>query len=362
MRLFIKDDEIDLILLVKLFWTERRIFIFCFVFCLIFGLIISFSIKNRYTATATLYPSTADESLNIGGLGSLAGMAGINLGSIMSDNSGIPSDLYPQVTHSVPFLTKLMNKRLTWKEEKDSISFFEKRIKDETYSLSNYLFDYTLGLPFTLKRLILPQEEKVECSQDSTFYSFTEDELSIIGELSDIISIKVDNKSGLVTLSVTLTEPLATAQLAVAAIDLLQQSIIDYKIQKSRDNFNFISERHNEARVLYENAQREFLEYKDVNRNVINERFNTNYQRLSDSYDISLIVYKNLVQQLEQAKISIKEKTPVFKVLEPVVMPLEKSYPKRTLLLFMSILLSFALSICIILGKLVIVNVKSKFL
>ena len=44
-------------------------------------------------------------------------------------------------------------------------------------------------------------------------------------------------------------------------------------------------------------------------------------------------VYKGLATQLEQAKIKVKEETPVFSVLEPVMVPIDKSKPKRKIIL-----------------------------
>lgn len=50
-----------------------------------------------------------------------------------------------------------------------------------------------------------------------------------------------------------------------------------------------------------------YFNYKDSHRNTVSEWVDMGFQRLSDAYDMASTVYKSLVQQLEQAKISVKE-------------------------------------------------------
>jgi LPS O-antigen subunit length determinant protein (WzzB/FepE family) len=55
-----------------------------------------------------------------------------------------------------------------------------------------------------------------------------------------------------------------------------------------------------------------------------------------------------LATQLEQAKIKVKEETPVFTVLEPVKVPVDKSSPKRLLVLASSLIIGFIVGACTI--------------
>ena len=45
-------------------------------------------------------------------------------------------------------------------------------------------------------------------------------------------------------------------------------------------------------------------------------------------------MYSELASKLEQAKINVKETTPILTVINPVTVPLEKSKPRRALILF----------------------------
>ena len=75
------------------------------------------------------------------------------------------------------------------------------------------------------------------------------------------------------------------------------------------------------------------------------------YQNLQNEMNIAFEVYRGLATQLEQARISVKERTPVFSVLEPVQIPLDKSEPKRKIILILSFALGAFVSITIVLIK-----------
>ena len=136
----------------------------------------------------------------------------------------------------------------------------------------------------------------------------------------------------MIFISVELGEPLLSAQVAQSVVDLLQQYVINYKTEQVRQNLEFIEERYQEKKEEYEAAQKAFLEYKDRHRNMISERIDVEYQLLSDAYDVASTVYKGLAQQVEQSKIQVKEETPAFSIIEPVLIPLKKSSPNKKII------------------------------
>ena len=71
------------------------------------GLVIGFSIP-KYTVTVKLAPEVQGGKPSLGGLGSLASMAGINMGSMNSADAMSP-ELYPDIVQSVPFMTELFD-------------------------------------------------------------------------------------------------------------------------------------------------------------------------------------------------------------------------------------------------------------
>ncbi len=354
----VKDDEIDLIALVKTIWDGRKTIYYSIGVCVFIGLIIAFTSPAKYTASATLLPSAEKKSGGLGGLGALAGMAGINLNSMMGQSSGIPAEIYPQVVNSYPFLNEFIHEKFFFQDYKEPISIYDYIIRDTIPSLGAQIAKYTIRLPWTLKSAIFTKkEEELAGSVDLGVLNLTQEELRAIGSVSNILQINVDKKTGLVNVAVETSEPILAAQYVQKAVDLLQDYIITYKTKQVSGNLDFVQERFNEKKLEYQNSQKMLYEYKDSHRNMISERMDPLYQRLNDVYDIAGTVYKGLAQQLEQAKIAVKEETPVFTVLEPAKVPVEKSAPKKKIILVVSVFLGGFLGLGIIFGGMIFNNI-----
>ncbi len=345
----IKDDEIDLIALIKTIWEGRKIIYYSVGICVIIGLLIAFLSPAKYTASATLLPSAEKKSSNLGGLGALAGMAGVNLNAMMGQSSGIPAEIYPQIVNSYPFLKEFINEEYYFEDYKEPISIYEYVVDDTIPSLGSKIIKYTIKLPWTLKKVIFSdRKEELEEIVDYGVLRLREEEMLAMDSAYDLFQIEVDNETGLVNISVEVAGAALAAQYVQKAVEILQKYIIEYKTKQVRGNLAFVQERYNEKKEEYEEAQLAFFEYKDANRNIISERVDPEFQRLSDKYDIASTVYKDLAKQLEAAKIAVKEETPVFTILEPAIVPVKKSSPNRKIILVLSFLLGGVIGVLII--------------
>jgi uncharacterized protein involved in exopolysaccharide biosynthesis len=173
--------------------------------------------------------------------------------------------------------------------------------------------------------------------------------------------VVIDKKSGLVTVSGEMEEPLVTAQLVQKALDLLQKYIVDYKTKQVRENLVFIQDQTNEKRLEFEEARKALFEYKDMYRNQVAERTDFRFQELSDNYDISSAVYQNLAQQLEQSRIAVKKETPAFSVIEPVKVPVEKAAPKRVMIIILSAIVGSIMGLLILFGRISLEKLKESW-
>ncbi len=357
----IHDDEIDLIALVKTIWYSRKIIYYSIGVAVFIGLVIAFTSPEKYTASATLLPSAEKKSRSLGGLGAIAGMAGVNLSSMFGEASGIPAEIYPQVINSFPFQQELIHQKFNFGEYNTPISIYDFIVADSVESVGSIILKYTIKLPWTIKSAIFPEKENTGVSLDYGVIYLSDEELAALEFTKDLIQLDVDEKTGLVTVSVEGKEPIATAQFIQKAVELLQEYVIDYKTSQARESLEFVQERYEEKKKDYEQIQKDFFEYKDRHRNIDPNRVNLRYQQLSDEYDIITSVYKGLAQQLEQAKISVKEQTPVFTVLEPSKVPDEKSSPRRGLILVVSFILGGFIGIGLIFGKIMWDKLKEEW-
>jgi uncharacterized protein involved in exopolysaccharide biosynthesis len=134
---------------------------------------------------------------------------------------------------------------------------------------------------------------------------------------------------------------LVSTQVVEAARLLLQKYITDFKVDKVKQNLDFIQQRYNEAKRNFEQKQMQLAAFKDGNRNVILASAQTTGERINAEYTLLYSVYSELAKQLEQAKIKVKDATPVLTVIEPAVVPNIKNKPNRPMILVVYSFLGF---------------------
>ena len=152
--------------------------------------------------------------------------------------------------------------------------------------------------------------------------------------LKGCVSITLDDKKGYVTIAANMPEALAAAQLAQATVTLLQKYITEFKIEKVQSNLDFVQERYDEAKHNFEDIQARRAKFRDANMNTSRYSARTELEKLDAEYTLAMNLYGELASQLEQAKISVKETTPILTVINPVTVPHKKSKPQRSMILF----------------------------
>ena len=112
----------------------------------------------------------------------------------------------------------------------------------------------------------------------------------------------------------------------------------------------FVEERYNETKNDFEEKQKELARFQDRNKNFSSAMAKIEEERLTAEYTLANNVYNELAKQLEQAKIAVKETTPILTVVDPVVIPNERSKPKRALICVLFTFLGGFAGIGLVLG------------
>ena len=355
----VADGEIDLIALAKTFWAGRRTVLISIMICGILGFFIAISTSKEFIATTIMVPSGSDAGSKLGGLGGLAAMAGINIGSATS--SELSPTVYPQIISSLPFQLELMKTPLNFEELSKPVTFFD-YYSDPKIQKPNLLLKYTIGLPGVILTAIKgKQTEKLVASEDNKLLELTSKQRDVRLILSELISLDANPKEGILTLSAKMPEARAAAQLGQRAQELLQQYIIEFKIKKAKANLDFIQQRFDETAQKYEAAQQHLASFSDRNKNVSLATAKTEEERLRSQYSLIYSIYSELAKQLEQAKIQVKQDTPVFTILEPISVPTKKSKPNRPMILFIWLFLGGVVGTGIVFGKQYVGSVKKQW-
>ena len=325
-----QEEEIDLLELALKVWAERRWILKCCSYAVIVGLVIAFSIPKEYTATATIAPELSDGKSG-GGLSSLAAMAGFNINT-SSGADAIYPDLYPDIVSSTPFITGLFNipvKDLEGIIDTTLYCYLDKYQRSPWWSV-------IISAPFKalgwVASLFKDEKDEDRITKLDPFH-LTVKESSIAKLLSNSISVSVDKKTGLATLSVTMQDARIAACLTDSVMYRLQSYVTDYRTNKARQDFEFQKKLFERKKKEYETAQENYAKFSDTNKNIILQSYRAEQVRLENEMNLAYQVYTSVAQQLQMAEAKVQEITPVYTVVEPAMVPIRASKPGKGMIL-----------------------------
>lgn len=328
------EDEIDLVEIINKLWRNRKfIFKLTAVFAVL-GFIVAISTPNVYTASCTMVPQTGQKSAG-GSLGGLAAMAGINLGSLSSGEVLSPT-VYPKIMTNINFQKELIYSKFHFKGFAEPITLYDYYTdkKYQKFSIIGTLKKYTIGLPGVIIAAIKSKPGNTIQSDSSSLQSLTGKEKSVVSILNSNLALTVNSKDGYISISASMAEALAAAELTQRGQELLQKYITQFKVEKVASNLEFVEKSYEESRRNFESKQEELARFRDANKSFSSAVARTQEEKLTAEYNLFLNIYSELAKQKEQAKIAVTETTPILTIIEPVVVPTEKSKPNRPMLVF----------------------------
>lgn len=316
-----KEDEIDLIALIQKVWKSKKsIALFTLIF-LVIGILAALFASKEYTASTIMIPQTSDNKAS-GGLSGLAAMAGISLGGGSSD--AVPLTTYTKIIESIPFKKKLIQTLLTFKD-------FPKNITYEEY-MKEYTKPSLLGRMMGIFKSSTPPAEP-QMSDSLTITAISNEERDILNSIDNSIKLNLNEKEGYITLSYIMPEAVPAAQMLQSAQKLLQETVTEFKLQKAKEEYDFVQKRCTEAEQDFKAKQYAVAQFQDRNRDLFSNLPQTRLQQLQAEYNLAANVYTELAKQLEAKRIKLKEDQPIFTVIEPVSVPNAPSKPKRMMII-----------------------------
>ena len=343
------SDDINLVEILQKIWKSRKIAIASAALFAFFGVFFALSTENVFTASSTFIQKSQNNSPMGGNISSLASLAGINLGGIGSSHSDLPSTLYPLLVNSNPFLEALLKvpvpsgvgeislrEYLSLKPEKNFFSSFKK---------------YTLGLPSVIKSMLFKKEESEKEVDSNSIKQLTiEDEL-LFERTKKMIILTVDNKIGYINLACEDKNPKVAAIIAKACLKLLQQEIINFKINNAKESLSFTENLYAKKKNEFEALQDKLATFRDQHQNISSGLFQNNLDRLESEYSILNAVNEELAKQVEQARIQVSKDTPIFTIIDPVIIPNYRTRPKRIVMVIAITIVGFFFGIGYALSK-----------
>lgn len=351
-----EEEGLDIMAMVRSLWDGRKTIIICTAIFIVLGVLSALTMKRIYTVQAVMVPQMGSNSKS--GLSGLASLAGIDMG-FNSSNGELTPLAYPQIVSSVPFRLELMHTPLHYEKCDTMISMYDyAEAGYDKPSVLDYVLRYTIGLPGVIMGAIRGEEPEVTYNVsgptegDNTprplVVSKKEDKM--IKALEQLVTLDVDKKEGFITLNVTGSEPLQTAELAMKAQQLLQDEVTRFRVEKSQGELEYIQARYDEIKEENDRNQNYLAVLTDRTQNVATARAQVEKNRVQSKYSVSNAVFMEMAKQLEQAKMQVKKDTPVFTVIQPVTIP-NKAANSRAKKVIIWTFLGFVLGCGIVLIK-----------
>ena len=328
--------EIDILALIKKVWEKRKFIIKVTCCFIVLGILAALVTPRKYTATRIFLPQSNSSSSRSGSLSSLASLAGISLGDGMQDGPMSPL-VYPHFLSNVAFQKELMMTPINFDGIENPVSLFD-YYTDPQYDkhpVITGIKKYTIGLPGTLMSLIRgdkKHENDILGAGNTTDFQIarmTKKEAQIAKELIKNVSLVIDKKDGFITITATMPEPLAAAQLNEALFNLLRKYVTEFKIDKSQQYLDYIQMEHDQAKLEYEALQNQYAKYLDANRGTKTAMAEVEADRLRSEVTLANQLYTSLANNLLAAKVKVKEENVVFTDISPVSVPDKPANSKK---------------------------------
>ena len=303
----------------------RRLFYKVTGIAAIFGIILALTTPKVYTVKAILAPeSTRTSSNGLSSITSLLGMGNLNLAN---EPDALKVILYPDVVSSTPFILDLLDTPVKTKSnEQEQIPFITYLSEHTRSSLISMISSLPFRAIYSIKSFFMKEEseESLEKQKIDPF-QLTKKQASLVKGLKRMIITKVDKKTGMTTVSVTMQDPLVAAIMTDTVVVKLKEHITRYRISKAEADCKYWEHLHHERQEEYHAKQQAYANYVDANKNIVLQSVRIEQTRLQNEMNLAYQVYSNVATQLQMARAKVQESKPIFAIIEPASVPLTPS-------------------------------------
>lgn len=299
------------------------------------GIIYSFLAREEFQTDGKILPEIQGKGgSSLSQFAGPASLAGVDLNSL--GGSGIDAvrpDLYPDVITSTPFYLELFKVPVHTQDNQE-------------LSFEDYYHN-------VIEEGEVPKEKLLRK------YPVKEDGIIVVNRLNEMrlkalrtrITANIDKKSGIITISSKMPDPVVAAETAKFAMEYLMEYVKNYRTEKLKKDVNYLEEQVERSRGKYYTTQEAKARYSDQFQDIRLQSADVRRERIESEYRLSSTFYNELLKKYEEAKFKLHQETPVFKVLEPPVAPAKKTEPKRSLIIMIFMLIGGALAIGIVMIK-----------
>jgi uncharacterized protein involved in exopolysaccharide biosynthesis len=148
----------------------------------------------------------------------------------------------------------------------------------------------------------------------------------------------MEDKNGLITVLVLMQEPNLAANIANYIAEFVKEFISFEQKREATRNREFIEDQKSDAKYELENSEEKYVEFKEKYPQTVTPELMMTDIRLRSAIEENRAVYITLRQQYEIAKIEEAKENLFVNILDYAEPAVEKTKPKRILILLLSLL------------------------
>lgn len=318
-----KEEVIDLREIWASIKKRKKWFFIAWPITLVLSSLIIICVPRTYSTSTVVAPE-----MNIptsgGSLSDIASSFGFDIGNRTSTDAIYPS-LYPDLMEDNGFIYSLFNIRVKSADGAIDTTFYAYKryfTKSPWWSVATNKLKGLLPKP-------KDQQGKTNANEAFNPYHLSKEDDTIMGAIRQNISISVDKKNDVITISAEAQDPLICKTIADSVRQRLQEFITSYRTKKARNDVDYYAKLTADAKADYERVRQTYSSYADANMDVILESYKSKTEDLENDMQLKYNTYTSLQTQLQAARAKLRENTPAFTLLKGAAVPTKASGPKR---------------------------------
>lgn len=312
-------------------WEGRRRYILPLSITFVVACIYIFSLPRFYTSGTKLAPEM-EYSLS-GGLSSIASSFGFDINNMQTTDAITPL-LYPDLMDDNGFVTSLFPIKLENQDKSIQTTYIDYIAKHQKRPWWSFISK-------AISQLLSSEEPSAKGNTAFDPYNLTEYQNNIAEFIRQNISINVNSKTGVISISTQDQDPLICKTLADSVRKKLQEYITTYRTNKARNDYEYYKELTSNAKQEYEKIRRQYASMSDATTNVSLRSVALKMEDIENDMQLKLNAYTTLNTQLQAAKAKVQERTPAFTILQGASVPMKPAGPKRMIFVAGMLFLAF---------------------
>lgn len=341
-----REGEVSLLDILLVLARNKTLIVRTVLVFTLLGVTYALLAPEEYTSNAKVVRE-AQEGAPGGLPGGLAGGALSGLGiSLGGAGAGLSPQAFPDVLQSREVKMGVVRDTFSFPDAKKPMTFLEYTSQPPT--TFELILKYSVKLPWTLKRALGEQLSGTSMTAGEQIDNLTvptEEEAEALKLIGEMVGATLNEETGLMTISSTAGGPVLAANLVRSYLTHLRTRVREIRTEKVRKRLAFVKQRFQESERELSRAEERLARFLERNQNPTTASLQFQQDRLRRQVRFKEQLYSDLQGQLTQARLDLQRRQPVVTVVEEAVPPLDRSAPKRTLVVIISVFFGIAFGI-----------------